>query len=421
MQRARPQKRQHAGVPQQPARCSCLIETLEHRLLLSATASTTFILSSRGSSGLTPSATSGVAPIDPAQMRAAYGVSQISFGGTAGTGAGQTIAIVDAYNDPDIISDANSFSSEFGLPQFNVSGGPTLKVLNETGGTTLPGNASRGAWDIEESLDVEWAHSIAPDANIILFEANSNSYSDLLKAVATAADYAGVSVVSMSWGGGESSSETGYDSYFLTPSGHQGVTFLAATGDDGTPANYPAFSPNVVAVGGTSLDINSSGTYISETPWDDSSGADGGGISDYESQPSYQVGNVNGTSSTQRTVPDVSMDADPDTGVYVLDSYDGGYFQVGGTSLATPMWAGLIAIANQGRALDGRIVPQRPDPNPAGALQPAQLRLPRHHHRQQRHLFGDCGLRSGDRPGHARSPICWFPPWRDTHRRRRRA
>ena len=290
MQRARPQKRQHAGVPQQPARCGCLIETLEHRLLLSATASTTFILSSRGSSGLNPSATSGVAPIDPAQMRAAYGVNQISFGGTAGTGAGQTIAIVDAYNDPDIISDANSFSSEFGLQQFNVSGGPTLKVLNETGGTTLPGNASRGTWDIEESLDVEWAHSIAPDANIILFEANSNSYSDLLKAVSTAADYAGVSVVSMSWGGGESSSDTGYDSYFLTPSGHQGVTFLAATGDDGTPANYPAFSPNVVAVGGTSLDINSSGTYISETPWDDSSGADGGGISVYESQPSYQVG-----------------------------------------------------------------------------------------------------------------------------------
>jgi hypothetical protein len=286
-------------------------------------------------------------------MRAAYGVSQISFNGTAGTGAGQTIAIVDAYNDPDIISDANSFSSEFGLQPFNVSGGPTLKVLNETGGTSLPANSSPGGWDVEESLDVEWAHSIAPNANIILFEANSNSYSDLLKAVSTAAHYAGVSAVSMSWGGGESSSETGYDSYFLTPSGHQGVTFLAATGDDGTPANYPAFSPNVVAVGGTSLDINSSGTYISETPWDNSTGADGGGISRYESQPSYQTGKVNGTSSTQRTVPDVSMDADPDTGVYVLDSYDGGYFQVGGTSLSTPMWAGLIAIANQGRALDG--------------------------------------------------------------------
>jgi hypothetical protein len=308
---------------------------------------------SRGSSGITPKASAGVAPIDPAQMRAAYGVNQISFGGTAGTGAGQTIAIVDAYNDPDILSDANSFSSEFGLQQFNVSGGPTLKVLNETGGTALPANASPGGWDIEESLDVEWAHSIAPQANIILFEAKSSSYSDLLTAVATAADYSGVSAVSMSWGGGESSSETGYDSYFLTPSGHQGVTFLASTGDDGTPAGYPAFSPNVIAVGGTSLDINSSGTYLSESAWDDAYGADGGGISVYESQPSYQTGKVNGTSSTNRTVPDVSMDADPATGVYVLDSYDGGYFQVGGTSLATPMWSGLIAIANQGRALDG--------------------------------------------------------------------
>ncbi|HUE12693.1 MAG TPA: LEPR-XLL domain-containing protein, partial [Planctomycetaceae bacterium] len=108
MQRARRRKRQHAGAPRQAARCGCLIETLEGRLLLSATASPTFILMSRGSSGITPKASAGVAPIDPAQMRAAYGVNQISFGGTAGTGAGQTIAIVDAYNDPDILSDANS-------------------------------------------------------------------------------------------------------------------------------------------------------------------------------------------------------------------------------------------------------------------------------------------------------------------------
>jgi hypothetical protein len=317
-------------------------------LLLSATASPTFVVMEHvASSGVKPSVSGGVAPIDPAQMDAAYGVNQISFSGTAGTGAGQTIAIVDAYNDPDIISDANSFSSEFGLPQFNGSGQPTLKVLNESGGTSLPANSSPGGWDVEEALDVEWAHSIAPQANIILFEANSNSYSDLLTAVSTAADYSGVSVVSMSWGGGEFSGETSADPYFLTPSGHQGVTFLAATGDDGTPAGYPAFSPDVVAVGGTSLDINSSGDYLGESAWSDG----GGGISVEEAQPSYQVGKVNGTSTTHRTVPDVSMDADPNTGVYVLDSFDGGYLQVGGTSLATPMWAGLIAIANQGRSL----------------------------------------------------------------------
>ena len=335
---------------QQPARCGSLVDTLEERLLLSATASPTFVVMGHyASSGVRPSVSGGVAPIDPAQMDAAYGVNQISFGGTAGTGAGQTIAIVDAYNDPDVISDANTFSSAFGLPQFNGSGQPTLKVLNESGGTSLPANSSPGGWDVEEALDVEWAHSIAPQANIILFEANSNSYGDLLTAVGTAADYAGVSVVSMSWGGGEFSGETSTDPYFVTPSGHQGVTFLAATGDDGTPAGYPAFSPNVVAVGGTSLDINSSGNYLGESAWSDG----GGGISVEEAQPSYQVGKVNGTSSTHRTVPDVSMDADPNTGVYVLDSFDGGYLQVGGTSLATPMWGGLIAIANQGRSLMG--------------------------------------------------------------------
>jgi hypothetical protein len=351
--RGRARRKRGPGRPtermsQQQARC-CLIEILEERLLLSATASPTFVIQSHSSAGIAPNTSGGVAPIDPAQMRAAYGVSQISFNGTAGTGAGQTIAIVDAYNDPNIISDASSFSSRFGLQQFNVSGGPTFKVLNENGGTSLPSNSSPGGWDVEEALDVEWAHSIAPEANIILFEAASNSYSDLMAAVATAADYSGVSAVSMSWGGGEFSSETSFDSSFLTPSGHQGVTFLASTGDDGTPAGYPALSPNVVAVGGTSLDIDSSGDYLGESAWSDG----GGGISAYESQPSYQTGKVNGTSSTMRTVPDVAMDADPNTGVYVLDSFDGGYLQVGGTSLSSPMWAGLIAIANQGRALDG--------------------------------------------------------------------
>lgn len=320
--------------------------------MLSAAASPTFILLNAASHGTKPSATAGVSPIDPAQLQAAYGVNQISFNGTAGTGAGQTIAIVDAYNDPDIIANANTFSTQFGLPQFNGTNEPTLKVLNENGGTSLSSvpNASPGGWDVEESLDVEWAHAIAPNANIILFEANSPSYSDLLQAVKSAASTSGVSVVSMSWSGSEFSGETAYDSDFKT----SGVTFLAATGDSGTPSGYPAFSPDVVAVGGTSLDINSSGTYLAESAWDDQYGAGGGGISTVESQPSYQVGEVNGTSSTQRTVPDVSMDADPATGVYVLDTdYTSGYLEVGGTSLATPTWAGLIAIANQGRALDG--------------------------------------------------------------------
>ena len=132
------------------------------------------------------------------------------------------------------------------------------------------------------------------------------------------------------------------------------MTFLASTGDSGAPAKYPAYSPNVVAVGGTSLTINSDGSYGGESAW---SGG-GGGISVYESQPSYQTGNVNGLSSTKRTAPDVSMDADPNTGVYVYSTWNeggnnGGWSDVGGTSMACPIWAGLIAIADQGRVLNG--------------------------------------------------------------------
>ncbi len=302
----------------------------------------------------TASATS--APYDPAQIIDAYGVNDISFNGVVGNGAGQTIAIIDAFNDPDIISDANTFSAQFGLQQFNGAGDPTLKVLNENGGTSLPSNSTPGGWDIEESLDVEYAHAIAPDANIILFEASTDATSDLFTAAATAADTTGVSVVSMSFGtpqlfdfyapGGDP--ELGEDSTFTTPTGHQGVTFLASTGDDGAPnVGYAALSPNIVAVGGTTLTIGSDGTYLGESAW---SGG-GGGTSIEEAQPSYQSASINDTGL--RTTPDVSMDADPESGVIVLDSFDGGYTQIGGTSLATPMWAGLIAIVNQGRALRG--------------------------------------------------------------------
>ncbi len=266
----------------------------------------------------------------------------------AGTGSGQTIAIVDAYDDPTIVSDAATFNTQFGLQQFNVSGGPTLTVLNQTGGPTPPTASGYTGWSVEESLDVEWAHALAPKANIILFEANSSS-DDLYTAVQTAAAYPGVSVVSMSWGGDEFYGENSYDSYFTTPTGHTPVTFLASTGDDGSPGGYPAYSPNVVAVGGTTLNL-SGNTYVSETAWSGS----GGGQSDYETEPSYQQGVQN---SGSRQIPDVAFDADPNTGVAVYDSYDYNYgnepsawTQVGGTSVAAPCWAGLIAIADQLRA-----------------------------------------------------------------------
>ncbi len=292
------------------------------------------------------------APYTPQQVATAYGVNQILFNGVVGNGQGQTVAIVDAYNNPTIVADANTFSSEFSLPQFNGTNGPTFKVLNEDGGTTLPQNSAPGGWDVEESLDVEWVHSMAPMANIILFEADSSDGSDMYTAEATAAAFPGVSVVSNSWGGDEYSTETQDDStYFLTPPNHQGVTILASTGDDGTPAGFPSFSPDVVAVGGTNLQIQQDGTYTSESAWSDT----GGGISVYEDLPSFQAGinGANQASKTKRDVPDVAADADPNSGVWVLDTYAGGWFVVGGTSLACPLWAGMVSIADQGRVLAG--------------------------------------------------------------------
>jgi hypothetical protein len=358
----------------QARRCHSAVETLEDRLLLSASpaaqppatplAHTTFMIAGRlpapGNAQPTTSANPQqfLSLIDPAQMEAAYGVNLIKFGSVEGTGQGQTIALIDAYNDPDIISDANTFSTTYGLPQFNGSGEPTLQVLTETGSSNLSSvpEQAPGGWDVEESLDVEWAHSIAPDANIILYEANSNSVEDLVTADQTAAKTAGVSAVSNSWSTSEFSDETQLDSIFTTPAGHQGVTFTASTGDSGPPSGWPAYSPNVVAVGGTSLDLDSKGDYFAESAWGNLpyDGASSGGISQFESQPSYQVGKVNSVSSSFRTVPDLSMDADPATGVPVLDTYySSSYFGVGGTSLASPMTAALVAIANQGRVING--------------------------------------------------------------------
>ena len=173
----------------------------------------------------------------------------------------------------------------------------------------------------------------------------------------------------MSWGSDENSSDPAFDSHFTTPSGHNGVTFVASSGDDGAYSQtgsvamipqWPAVSPNVVGVGGTTLTTGADGSYISESGWGNATSSfslhgSGGGISQYESQPAYQQSVVT-QSSTMRCVPDVAMDADPNSGVPVYDSYDFGtstpWIQVGGTSLAAPMFAGLIALANQGRALN---------------------------------------------------------------------
>jgi len=281
----------------------------------------------------------------PAQIRHAYGFDQITFSahGTsvAGDGRGQTIAIVDAYDDPTIQSDLSRFDQVFNLPN------PVLVRTSPQG--TLP--VADAGWAQEISLDVEWAHAIAPAAKILLVEATSASFNDLLAAVDYARNQPGVSAVSMSWGGAEFAQETSFDSHFTTPAKHTGVTFVASSGDSGAwyGPEWPASSPNVLSVGGTSLYVlNGTGAYGSEQAWSGS----GGGISSFENEPRYQL---SVQQSLARTTPDVAYNADPNTGFYVYDTYQaGGWYAIGGTSAGAPQWAALIAIADQGRAFAGR-------------------------------------------------------------------
>ena len=274
----------------------------------------------------------------PAQVRHAYGFDQVT-----NQGAGQTIGIVDAYDDANVASDLGVFSAQFGLPACTSSNGCFRKVYSN--GRQPAGNAN---WAVEISLDVEWAHAIAPKATILLVETPSNSLTDLVNGV-TVAVRDGASAVSMSWTVGEFSGETSMDRNFVS----NGVTFVAASGDAGTGAAYPAASPDVIGVGGTSLYLSPSGSYQSETAWNGS----GGGLSVYEREPSFQAQfGIPDDSRGYRGTPDVSYNANPGTGYAVYDSVGvsgySGWFQVGGTSAGTPQWAALIAITNSMRATE---------------------------------------------------------------------
>ena len=312
-----------------------------------------------------PAATGSANPVGfyANTVRQAYGLGRaetapLTLGGVAAEGAGQTIAIIDAYANPNAYADLQTFDARMSLPD-----PPSFQELSETGTTTLPTN-DVGGWSVEESLDVQWAHAMAPQANIILYACASSYNSDLDTAIRTAKATAGVSVISMSYDGTESSGEASGDSLFTTPNTRAGgVTFLGSTGDHGATgtdgAGYPAISPNVVAVGGTDLDVTSNGnlifSYKSETGWSGSSG----GPSVYEAQPTYQAGITNAVAGTKRAAPDVSIDADPGTGVAIVDSEEFGAADPwdpdleGGTSLASPMWGGLIADADAARATEG--------------------------------------------------------------------
>jgi subtilase family serine protease len=274
----------------------------------------------------------------PAKIRHAYGFDLVS-----NQGAGQVIGIVDAYDDPNAEADLAVFDTQFNLPACTTSNGCFRKVYGN--GHKPSANSN---WSVEIALDVEWAHAIAPGAKIVLVEAPSNSLSDLLKAVDTAVQN-GASVVSMSWTSGEFSGETSLDNYFASNS----VTFFAASGDDGTGVAYPAASPFVLGVGGTSLVLDANGNYKSETAWNGS----GGGLSSVEHEPLYQSQfGIPDDSHGRRGAPDVSYNSNPGTGYAVYDSVGisgaSGWFQVGGTSAASPQWAALVAIANSMRVAE---------------------------------------------------------------------
>ena len=262
----------------------------------------------------------------PTTIKGVYG-----FPTSMTAGSGETVALVDAYNDPNASSDLATFDTKYGLPA-----PPSFSQVNETGGSSLP--ATDASWDLEISLDIEWAHALAPGANILLVEATTSSLSDLLTAENYASSHA--NFVSNSWGASEFSGESSYNSYFATP----GVDYFAATGDTASELSWPATSPTVVAVGGTTLKLTSGQTLAQESAW--SSG--GGGCSTQEvANAAQRTGSVNcgGT----RATPDFSLDADPNSGVSVYDTvtYSGqsGWWTVGGTSASTAMIAGESATS----------------------------------------------------------------------------
>lgn len=320
--------------------------------------------------------TSNVVVYTPAQVRAAYNLPAVSAPSIqpnatqlAAGGAGQTIYIINAFNNPYAFSDLTTFSRQFGLPlctQDSIA--PTAKlplaaaspkatcsfsVVNATAqGTitpTVPGYDA--SWQSEASLDVQWAHAMAPYARIVLVQANAATLDSLTGAIKLA-NTMGPGVVSMSFGAKEGSWAPNVEQFFLS----KGSSYVAATGDNGAGSYWPAVSANVLAVSGTSLTV--SGTSRTEQVW---ANTGGGTLSAYVAQPAYQaligIPGQSTTATKWRSPADVSMGADPMRGQYTLVTNSAGkaqWFSVGGTSLATPEWAAITTIANAQRAAMGK-------------------------------------------------------------------
>lgn len=265
-------------------------------------------------------------PFGPAALHSAYNLPTTSA-------SAQTIAIVDAFNDPNAESDLGHYRSMFGLPACTTANGCFRKV-NQNGGTTPPANNT--GWAVEISLDLDMASAICENCHILLVEASSASFANLGAAVNEAAAL-GANEISNSYGGGESSGESTICNNFYN---HSGVAVTASSGDGGPAVEAPAVCPAVTAVGGTTLNAN--GT---ETAWNTAPGeGSGGGCSSMIARPSFEVQSVTGCS--RRAVADVSAVADPNTGVFVFDSFnEPGGLQVGGTSASSPIIAGVFALA----------------------------------------------------------------------------
>ncbi len=277
-------------------------------------------------SGITPLSTGTPRGYGPANFRAAYGVQSRS---------NATVGIVAAYDAPTIQADLAAYSRAFGLTILPACGSAAqascFDKLNQHGTTNYP--ATNSSWAVETSLDVESVHAMCPGCRINLVEANSASMDDLSAAVDVAVS-GGAKVVSNSYGGPESSDERLYDRHYSKA----GVTMVVSSGDSGYGTSFPAASPGVVAVGGTTLRMSGS-KVVSEVAWN---GA-GSGCSQFEPKPSWQ----HDKNCPSRSLADVAADADPATGAAIYDSYANsgrsGWFTVGGTSLAAPLVAGIIA------------------------------------------------------------------------------
>jgi subtilase family serine protease len=311
----------------------------------------------------------------PQEMRNAYDLTPVINAGYVGKG--ETIVIIDSFGSPTALADLKQFDADYGLPD-----PPSFKVLSPLGTVPFdPTNNDQAGWAEETSLDVQWSHAMAPGANIVLLTSpvsetqGVQGMPEFLKLEEYALDNHLGQIISQSWG-------TTENTLFTIPAGRQvlrdfenfykraafsGITVLASAGDSGTAnpdvngntypyptVGYPASSPWVTAVGGTSLYADTNGNYQSETVWNDGSqDATGGGVSQYFGEPFYQAllpASDQKLLKGHRGLPDISYNADPNTSIPVyLGFLPGavGYYLFGGTSEGSPQWAGLIADANQ--------------------------------------------------------------------------